>query len=843
MQASILSIKSNSYYTFSVMLFMYCCSSFSITAQVTCSAQDSFGSAYPVFIDSGIAYEDPDCEHTDFGPHVTQAYDNELGKNVFVFHSHIVEDNDRCQIQDRVRMEIKGGPGTDTELQHVENDISYYRWKFKVDEDFVGSSTFNHIFQNKAKGGNDDGFPVLTLTLRSDRLELRHDGGDTGQDQGVLAQVNINQIRGQWVECYCKQVHGEAGSLEFSIRSMKTGLFLMQHSEDDIDLWRPDADYNRPKWGMYRLKNTILRDEMISFADFCISESDSTLCPSDAILIEDIVAPTIPLDLRKGRTFISSVELLWEPSSDAFGVSHYELIQDGVVIQETEETYIEVDGLQPATTYNYTVKAVDRAGNSSEESNVLTLTTFGIDDLPLPASGPIPADLSTDISTGLRMEWKEPDNADSYNIYLGTDTNPPLINTQFNNRFDTTLLANTTYYWRIGSVNTNGETSSALWSFTTAEFNADDPWLVYRADDKPQVETNFYALNEAPAQPPLDELVLDPNGSGNTFYAFRSDTEDKFRWRHDFLTGDSVITIVARLQAASNDVNGLSHFEIRANGWREKVRINNSTIKLERSDDVEVDHGLDFVDEMHIIRIVSDGKNTSVYIDESPTPLVSGTSLTSDMGTYFEWGKSGGADYGAIVDWIAIDKSGGYSPQQGTALPEDLFLSSIATLADLSINEETISGFSPQVSNYIVEVADNQVPQITWQTTSPLAVVDAILPSTAPSTSAKLEVTAQDGYTQNVYTVDLIGTSTTEESMSDAIKIYPNPVNDLLYINISDGSSRNIEILSLDGKVVAKDLTKSATTVMDIGNLIPGSYILSVSAQNKENFKYKINKN
>lgn len=50
-----------------------------------------------------------------------------------------------------------------------------------------------------------------------------------------------------------------------------------------IDLWRTGASVNHPKWGVYRSKNsTGLRDEQVRFADFCVSESSASQCPSSA---------------------------------------------------------------------------------------------------------------------------------------------------------------------------------------------------------------------------------------------------------------------------------------------------------------------------------------------------------------------------------------------------------------------------------------------------------------------------------------------------------------------------------------------------------------------------------
>lgn len=54
----------------------------------------------------GTAEEVPDCSHPDFGPHITQAYDGDLGKYSFVFSIHVTPDNDRCVAFDRQRNEI-----------------------------------------------------------------------------------------------------------------------------------------------------------------------------------------------------------------------------------------------------------------------------------------------------------------------------------------------------------------------------------------------------------------------------------------------------------------------------------------------------------------------------------------------------------------------------------------------------------------------------------------------------------------------------------------------------------------------------------------------------------------
>jgi len=64
-----------------------------VACQVTCNATGSSGSGYPAFINAEFGIENPDCEHADFGAHITQIFDTNLDRNVFVFHSHIILDH------------------------------------------------------------------------------------------------------------------------------------------------------------------------------------------------------------------------------------------------------------------------------------------------------------------------------------------------------------------------------------------------------------------------------------------------------------------------------------------------------------------------------------------------------------------------------------------------------------------------------------------------------------------------------------------------------------------------------------------------------------------------------
>jgi hypothetical protein len=254
-----------------------------LQAQVTLSATGS-GTAYDLIDSKGFGNENPDCKHPSFGPHVTQAFDNTLGKYVFVFHSHATLDDDRCTNEDRTRMEIKGGDGSPADMQHTQGQTAYYRWKFKLDAGFIPSSRFTHIFQIKAING-DDGAPLITITPRAgnpQKIQIIHSSGEGSGSLGTVKEADLAPFKGNWVEAYVKykSSDGSAGTFEITLTRISDGAVLLSYSNSSIDMWRDGSSYNRPKWGVYRGKDDVLRDEQVRFNDFCITESSASLCPS-----------------------------------------------------------------------------------------------------------------------------------------------------------------------------------------------------------------------------------------------------------------------------------------------------------------------------------------------------------------------------------------------------------------------------------------------------------------------------------------------------------------------------------------------------------------------------------
>ncbi|MGW5157036.1 fibronectin type III domain-containing protein [Nonomuraea wenchangensis] len=88
----------------------------------------------------------------------------------------------------------------------------------------------------------------------------------------------------------------------------------------------------------------------------------------------DCAAPTAPTLTSTGKT-ATSVSLSWSGATDNVGVTGYEVYRGGTKIASPTGTAYTDEGLSPATTYTYTVKARDAAGNLSPSSAPLTVVT------------------------------------------------------------------------------------------------------------------------------------------------------------------------------------------------------------------------------------------------------------------------------------------------------------------------------------------------------------------------------------------------------------------------------------------------------------------------------------
>ncbi|NRQ55265.1 lytic polysaccharide monooxygenase [Brevibacillus sp. HD1.4A] len=104
--------------------------------------------------------------------------------------------------------------------------------------------------------------------------------------------------------------------------------------------------------------------------------------PSKALTVrtkaEDIVdteAPTAPTGIMSHHQTETVIDLMWSPSRDNVGVVKYKVYRDGTQVGTVDQPSFVDKQLTPGTSYTYTIKAVDAAGNVSEASAPFAVST------------------------------------------------------------------------------------------------------------------------------------------------------------------------------------------------------------------------------------------------------------------------------------------------------------------------------------------------------------------------------------------------------------------------------------------------------------------------------------
>ncbi len=239
----------------------------------------------------GDVVENPECVHPQFGRHIAEVWDADLNQYVFEFYIHVTPDNDRCINFDRQRVEIKTYDASPTNLKGVSGETVVYKWRFKVPTGFQPSSSFTHIHQVKAVGG-DEADPLFTLTARKgspNKLELNY-YSDSNLSSTKLTSVNLSLFENTWVEATERiQIDNVNGTYSITIKKVSDGTTILSYTNNKLLTIRADNNFIRPKWGIYRslLNPQDLRDESLRFNNISIYEEPSTAVNSTFSPVEN----------------------------------------------------------------------------------------------------------------------------------------------------------------------------------------------------------------------------------------------------------------------------------------------------------------------------------------------------------------------------------------------------------------------------------------------------------------------------------------------------------------------------------------------------------------------------
>ena len=190
---------------------------------------------------------------------------------------------------------------------------------------------------------------------------------------------------------------------------------------------------------------------------------DFTTCPPAP------AAPSNPSPPDDSTGISVDADLDWDDAADATAYDVYFDTVDPPVTKvgaDIATSSLTLDRLICDTHYYW--KVVAKNACNSIDGSVWDFVTENRPDPGVPANPDSPNG-ATDVLLDSDLDWDDSASAESYDVYFGTDADPPLYDTDVatSDYALPTLGSNTLYYWKIVAKNRCANTAGPIWSFTT----------------------------------------------------------------------------------------------------------------------------------------------------------------------------------------------------------------------------------------------------------------------------------------------------------------------------------------------------------------------------------------
>jgi len=118
------------------------------------------------------------------------------------------------------------------------------------------------------------------------------------------------------------------------------------------------------------------------------ASADSNAITVVTLTAPDTTPPRVPVGVTANATSSSTIDVSWAASTDNVGVTKYRVYRDGSQVTEVPDAIFTDQGLTASTSYSYTVRAVDAAGNQSGLSASASASTSAAPTTPPPTTPP-----------------------------------------------------------------------------------------------------------------------------------------------------------------------------------------------------------------------------------------------------------------------------------------------------------------------------------------------------------------------------------------------------------------------------------------------------------------------
>jgi len=189
------------------------------------------------------------------------------------------------------------------------------------------------------------------------------------------------------------------------------------------------------------------------------AQSPAAIATTPATL--DTTAPSTPSGLIATAISASRINLSWSPSSDNVGVTGYNIFRNGAMVISVagNVTAFQDSFLLANTTYVYTVRAVDGAGNVSGQSAAVSATTSGTADTT-PPSTPTGLIGNAISPSQINLSWSASTDNDVVANYRVYRNGAFLVSVATTSHQDIGLSASTTYTYNVDAIDASGNVSS-----------------------------------------------------------------------------------------------------------------------------------------------------------------------------------------------------------------------------------------------------------------------------------------------------------------------------------------------------------------------------------------------
>jgi hypothetical protein len=205
----------------------------------------------------------------------------------------------------------------------------------------------------------------------------------------------------------------------------------------------------------------------------------------------------------------TSMLLTWDT---IFGAEKYELSRNGKIVYVGEINQYKDSSLIPATTYNYSLKALNSAGSSN--STILSVSTLKVK----PAS--ITGLKATPTEKQVSLSWSKVEFAEYYTVKVNGKVLYKGANISFTHK---NLKANTNYVYSVIAGNSVGESNAKSISITTKQIptktSITPSKSVYKKNETIELTIKVTDNNKAPiSSANVTTVITDPKGKTTSYY-------------------------------------------------------------------------------------------------------------------------------------------------------------------------------------------------------------------------------------------------------------------------------------------------------------------------------------